>query len=349
MSEKIITPESRDRQAEFMFRFLDLAKNIKPFEGRNIEEVLRDEENRRALVERIDANEFIELINGVNGILRDKDKSDWTMDGKKVFLTGFIEEHTPPRQEDKRALLEKAFQEAKTMNQEGRTLEDIALLLSASINEVHPFADANGRTSRLVYTLLTSGYTNESQPIIKNILSEYGRDHVDINPHLITVELDNLVIAEVGLNDPKKNPHHIGNVFWMGVGREAAGFKHEIPEPLKNDFFIALRFDGTYMNLAVFSFINRHPHIEKYIKEFPRSSPNNVSIILRDLIPDLQEQDLKEIINIYWRLKKRYAELLIDSIVHPEKPEYIVQQEGSTSLLQYFKKRIKQRQSEVSR
>ena len=42
------------------------------------------------------------------------------------------------------------------MNREGREFKDIALLISSSINAIHPYLDANGRMSRVIYVLLTN-------------------------------------------------------------------------------------------------------------------------------------------------------------------------------------------------
>ena len=346
MSERINTPEERDKHAELMVRFLDLARHIEPLAGKKVEEVLGDEESRRELLGSLSESEFLELANGINGILRDKEKNEWTIDGVKVMLRGLTGEHTPPRQEDKEKLLKKAFEGAKIMNGEGRTLEDIALLLSASINEVHPYADANGRTSRLIHTLLTKGYSEETKAEIKNILGEYGSDIIDINPSLVVKEIENLICAEIGLNDPKKNPNRITNVMYMGR-LDKTKFRPDVPEQLKEDFFNAFRHDSTYMNLTMYLYVSEHPEIEKYIKAFP----THASVMLEKILPDLGTDDLTRIMETYWGLKKRYAEFIIDAITHPEKPEYVLrQQEGkdNITLLDCFKARIKQRQQEAS-
>ena len=113
MSERVDTSEERDKRAELMVRFLDLAENIEPFEGKKVQEVFSNETSRRELIENLDGSQFFELINGINGILRNKDKDEWEIDGGKVMLAGgWGDRHTPPRQEDKAGLLKKAFEEA---------------------------------------------------------------------------------------------------------------------------------------------------------------------------------------------------------------------------------------------
>ena len=231
------------------------------------------------------------------------------------------------------------------MNRAGRSLEDIALLLAASINEVHPYADANGRTSRLIYTLLTKGLSEETKDEIKKVLGEYGSEVVDINPVQITATLDDILENEIGLDDLNKNPHRIANILYPGSLSEIQ-FRREVPSELVENFSRALRYDSKYMDFAMFLHISENPEVRRYIKAFPTRS----AVMLEQLAPDLTEDDLRKIMESYWELKKRYAELLIDSIAHPEKSKYVLRrsgQEESIPLLDYFKARIKQRQEEA--
>ncbi|HBR80609.1 TPA: hypothetical protein DEA21_03105, partial [Candidatus Uhrbacteria bacterium] len=150
--------ENRERRAEVLLRFLNTAKNIEPFHGEKFEAIFSNEEHKRDFIENLSVEEFSQLLNGLNGVLRDKKKENWKMDGETVALesmfmgTGYV----PPRQEDKPDLLAEVLETAKTMSQEGKNMEDIAMLVSSSLNAIHPYLDANGRTSRMIYLLLRS-------------------------------------------------------------------------------------------------------------------------------------------------------------------------------------------------
>ena len=91
------------------------------------------------------------------------------------------------------------------MNREGREFKDIALLISSSINAIHPYLDANGRMSRVIYVLLTnSGDSIASE--IQPVLSKNGRDIVNIDPGLIQTDLIDLIKKELGIVSGKILP-----------------------------------------------------------------------------------------------------------------------------------------------
>lgn len=81
--------------------------------------------------------------------------------------------------------------------------------------------------------------------------------------------------------------------------------------------------------------------MEKNLKSFP----NHSSIMLDKLLPDLRAEDISKIMDTYWGLKRRYTELLIDSIAHPEKPAY-VKGDDALPLLAHLKVGVKRRQQE---
>ena len=346
MSEKINTPELREKSADRMVRFLDFARDIAPLEGKKIGEVFGEEDTRREFIEHLSDRDFIELLSGINGILRDKEKTDWSVDGGPVMLSGFIEESIPPRQEDKEPLLKETLDGVKIMNKSGRTLEDIALLLGSSINAVHPFADGNGRTGRLVYALMRDGYNEETKPEIKKLLGEYGRDITDVYSAMTMFHISNLIKSEAGADDPELNPHHITNLFYH-LPKLKISFQPEIPSDMKDKMIFSIQHDHEDMFLAMFKYIQNNPEIYKYIKEFPKRS----ALMLEQLIPDLNTQEIEKIFDMYWKIKQDRVRLFIDCIVEPDKPEYQLQTEGNRehiSFLNELKTEITQKQKIIA-
>jgi len=288
--------------------------------------------------------EFLQLLDGLNGILRDKRKEDWKMDGETVanvsMFLGIV--YVPPRQEDKSELLAEVLSSAKIMSQEGRDLKDVALLVSASLNAIHPYLDANGRTSRMIYLLLTKGFNAETIKELQAVLSESGRDKINIDPGLIQTEIDDLIKNEVGIDNPEINPDRIINLF-SGLAKKEMEFEQEISEKDKNLFLELSSKDGQYLFWSVFEFLRNNPELnkKKFIKKFP-----NGSVILTDiLVGDLNQEQLSQILRNYRNLKKKYVEKLVGSIANPDADEYQVDEDGQKIPLKtYFENRIKDEQ-----
>jgi len=337
--------QDRERQAKLMRRFLDISSEVAPLRGRRLEEVLADEESTRSFIESLSPTEFVEIVNGINGILRGKEKEEWAVDGKDVRLSGFTEESFPPKFEDKLELLTKAFEGAQKMNLEKRSIEDIAILLSASVNEVHPYNDANGRTSRLLYTLLTKGFNAETKSALEDILGESGREHLDVNPATAHFPIENLMLKEAGYLDrdtnvmPEQNKFKISN-FWNEKGTKNLNFSSEVSEELKKEFLELLgrSFNDDGVKMALYKYAMSQPDISMYIKEFPNF--NHVS--LDKLCPTLTPTDIEKIIADYWQIKKLQVEKFIDTVVNPDKPEYQIETgDFRGSIFDYLKTQIK--------
>lgn len=339
MSEKIDLQKTRETQAETMVRFLGRVKDIDILKDRTLEQVLETEATKRDFIEHLSDQDFMELLNGINGLIRGKEKDDWKMDGQGVVLDSLMAgNHIPPRYEDKEQLLKDTFREARAMAGESRTLEDIATLLSASINEVHPYLDANGRTSRFVYTLLTKDYKGV-EPELKNVLGERGRDYIDISPSWLNKYIENVVASELGIDDKDKNPKSIIGWHYQIRPLSEVKFKEVVSDKEKDDFLALLHDDYMGAFFALFEYAHNLPELEKYVKSYP-----NRNVIMADwLIPDLSPSDIGQITQKYWAMKKRYTEILIDLVAHPEKPEYGVKEEDTeTTILNLFKDRVRE-------
>lgn len=157
--------ELREFAADRLVRFLNTSKLELPG-GVSFQEVLRNKESIKAFVLSLSADNYIRLLTGINAMVRGKSGHEtWEMDGEGVLMG---DQDIFPMQADKSALLARSLEAAKQMNAEGRSTEDIALLLSVSVTAVHPFVNGNGRTGKCILTLLNAGYDVQ---LLKDVLT----------------------------------------------------------------------------------------------------------------------------------------------------------------------------------
>lgn len=334
----------REKRSEVLLRFLRSAENIEPLHGRKIEDIFSTEEEKRVFIEGLQTEEFIELLDGVNGILRGKKKDEWGMDGEAVALEGATlgVGYVPPRQEDKPELLAEILASVKEMNRDGKDLKDIALLVSSSLNATHPYLDGNGRTSRFVYLLLSKNFNEETKGELQEALGKYGRDKLDIDPGLVQFEISELIEKEAGVNDPEINVDRISNLFGR---KQDLQFGEEISEEDKNLFSDLLGKDDRYLFLSVFQYLQNQDEKEKYLRRFPR----RIAIPVDLLSKNLTQEGLSQILKTYRELKKKYVETLMDSIANPEKEKYQIEYEGQQiSLKDYFELKIKEKAERIA-
>lgn len=339
-------PNSQDKirayRAEVITRFLEKAKNVWAFEGKQIEDTLALPQERRAFLEGLTEEQFQELLNGINGIIRGKEKDEWqpdTKEGGVVMSSMFFGEKSTPRYQEKEVLLSETFQGMQEMLRAERSLEDVAILLGASINEIHLYQDANGRTSRFVYTILSQGLTDTSKDLLKTVLDDDGRSVVDIDPSLISQNLDNIILEAAGQRRRSTNPELITNLWYDQ--ETGITWRENIPDDLKEEFKKV--YEDHKLGFAVlYKFVMQQENKVQYLKRF-----ENRSVIRLDLlIPELKAEQISELIEEYWNQKKRHGELLIDSIVNPEKPQYkITENDESMTLFEKFKRRIEERKA----
>lgn len=157
--------EERKVLAERLLRFLG-TNTIDILDGKKAEEILQSKESIKDFLLALDTNTYHKLLIGINGIIRNKDTgSAWEMDGREVRMGNL---DIFPEQADKEELLGLSLEGAKEMLRNGRSIEDVAVLLALSITAIHPFENGNGRTAKFVLATLVKGYNKE---ILKEILS----------------------------------------------------------------------------------------------------------------------------------------------------------------------------------
>ncbi len=105
----------RERRAKVLLRLLHNLSGIEAFGDEKFEAIFSNEQHKRDFIEGLNSDSFLQLLNGLNGILRDREVVEWNTDGENVSLqsTFFGVGYLPPRQEDKLGLLVNVLKQPK--------------------------------------------------------------------------------------------------------------------------------------------------------------------------------------------------------------------------------------------
>lgn len=328
--------ENREHQADLLLKFLNTNKNIDTLNKQEFKNIFSDEKNKREFIENLTIDNFTELLNSLNGILRNKNKEQWEIDGKNVRIASErMTSYIPPEENDKKELLVKVFETAKKMNQEKRSLEDIALLISANINALHLYNDANGRMSRFIYTILTEKNNENLTDKLKEVLSNDGKDKINISTGHIMRDIEKKIEETINTNSID-NLHHESNI-------ESLNFP---PNTDKKDqeLFLKLMTDTkNNLKLSILLFLHDNPQID--IEQVSKKLSKTNFISLDYLMKNINSEDIKKILNNYKNLKKEKVLRLIDLINNPDTDENQTETDGNKiSMKQLFENRIKKEQ-----
>jgi len=345
--KRIEPGQEREKRGEFLLHLISLAREIDGFEGKTAEEIFDagNEDGRRKLLETLSGEEYRQMITGINGILRGKGKEEWDMDGNGVSLTfeGGVSGHVFPHDKDKKEIIDKSWEGARIMNTENRDLEDIGILLGSMLVETHPFADGNGRTSRLVYLMVKNGYSKDMEQQLQEVLGEFGREEVDTA--LDKRYINALFEEKYGRSNEEVNQYNIAGIFPNQDGDAFASleFPSTVGDETKEAIIQGGRTDYRVFTAAVFRFLGSHPEInvDDCIKVFGERR----IFLLQNLLSQINKEKTEELATNYWDIKKQYTEDMIDIFVHPDKPEYKVEHEGKEMrMADFFKERIRQKE-----
>ena len=151
-------------------------------------EIPGDPTVRRDHLSRVSSDNFISMLQRIRQITETGEATEYPFDGYGV-ATGTL---LPPNHDDKPRLLCAAWGTVKdilnnTEYTDQQALDYVSVVAAISVVDVHPFADGNGRSSRLLsYAIATGGQNPED---IQNIISKSGREFwkvrtiPEISPH----------------------------------------------------------------------------------------------------------------------------------------------------------------------
>lgn len=311
--------DHRDYRTDVLLRFMDHLKNLEILNGKSVEAAFSTEQATRDTLQHLDKEAFVNLLQGINGILRGKRSKDWKLDWERVELVGFAETVLFPPIEKKALLLDVLHSTMKRMADAGSELEDIATLVSSALVAIHPFGDGNGRTSRLIHEMIAHGTQEGWRERLKELLSEDGRDLHDTAPPVkLTHQLKDLVMERAGATEITANDKPI-DVLWTNRPPSKMEFPKDTDQQHAALFIDAYKNDDRLAFAAVLSYLQSKGTLHEFLREFPAHQTINLDA----LFPTLTSQEFDSILETYGELKADQVRLLMDSIEHPEKEEYL--------------------------
>jgi hypothetical protein len=336
--EKVAIESAREDRAERLVEFL-----------RKIEagEAFKSKENKIEFIKNLTFDDFKRWLTRINGALRDIPVAKRRLDGGEVALVpdpesagsfegilGETKTEYPPRAEDKEELLREMFDLAQKMARENADMEDIALLSSAGINAVHAFEDGNGRTSRLFYFLLGTDYAGSPEQVkfLKKLLGENGRLFVNIDPGKAKWPVqDYLASHDIGIpTDDPNLPRYLNDRIPPEENFKAK-IEEKIPSEIRADFEShIIKKDGDYSFFAIYEVLRRKGKLQQIA--VPIVIDGNVvrtDLSIVDVVEKMEAEEFKEILDVYWQLKKKGASILMNAIADPESYVIDTGDEGS--------------------
>lgn len=158
LKNEVYSPDIGKKIFDFLFKtkFLEIRKSDEDFEN---------------WIQTMSYDEFSLYLTRLNGMMRELPKNKRAIDGKNVEIVSGIAQdsisYLPPHSEDKERLMEDAFNSFKKI----KNNNDRALLLYYVLQAIHPYVDGNGRTGRLLYTLLSDDFKIEESSYFSSLLN----------------------------------------------------------------------------------------------------------------------------------------------------------------------------------
>lgn len=109
--------------------------------------------------------------------------------------------------------------------------------------------------------------------------------------------------------------------FWTNRPPSKMEFPKNTDQYHDTLFIDAYKNDDRLAFAAVLSYLQSKGTLHEFLREFP----NHQTIDLDTLFPTLTSQDIESILETYGELKAKQVRILMDSIEHPDKPEYHIE------------------------
>lgn len=336
--EKQEPVEEKLETGKKVFRFLDRTKFL---------DVRKSDEQFDKWIQNLSYEDFRNYLTRLNGILREIPIKQRSVDGSEVtisFSLGGLDKgisYLPPPIEQKEELMKETFDAFKEIPNN----EDRALLVYYALQSIHLYSDGNGRTGRLLYEIIADSGKELTEEKLSELLDHdkkgsgetgKGRDIfankvLDVNKayYLINREVAKEVLGE----DFLKENGGIYVASALGVGFLSETTKQKL---FSKETTLAEKILGEgdvknfpFRGIILAKFLRERPDLQKYQYELKRlldrscAIPEDVGkkivgLDLEKLMPNLTEDDARQLIKIHRDVKTKFIRNIIDIFVHPE-------------------------------
>ena len=161
MTEHVATPVAHEK-------IQDHHKVVRVMERLHAEEVFRTPELSKEFLDSLSFEEFTKWTDMLNGIAREIPVTERGMKGSGHIIEGnehigYGVRYQPPAPIDRRVLMEEAFKRSQAIKEPRLA----GLELAFAINAIHPYNDGNGRTGRMLYSLLARGFAGKRPETVR--------------------------------------------------------------------------------------------------------------------------------------------------------------------------------------
>ena len=295
-------------------------KVVHVMERLHAEEVFGTPELSKEFLDSLSFDEFTKWTDMLNGIAREIPTVERGMKGGGHIIEGnehigYGVRYQPPVSSDRKLLMEEAFKRAQTIKEPKLA----GLELAFAVNAIHPYDDGNGRTGRMLYSLLTRGYTGtvDDKDYFTAILENTkGRDVINPDPSLNGVDK---ILAKRARNEAAREKGIAESIpTYVLDGYNGAFANEETPDQLavadtisdgaRQKLHDVLR-DSPFEVATIISVLPRE-QIMPYIKSYDEGK--RVALDGDALVASLSEKQINDLHEASRAGKREYVRALIN-------------------------------------
>jgi hypothetical protein len=338
---QIVSKESVENTTETgkkIFEFLDRTKFLN---------IRKSDSEFDEWIQSLGYEDFTVYLTRINGILREVPIHQRSIDGKSVEISSgyFLDEtsYLPPTEINKGILMHTAFDALKSIPDN----KDRALLMYYTIQAIHPYADGNGRTGRLLHELLSEEGKELNEEKLSLLLDhdkvgktgigsgreKFAEEVMDPNSAYYFVNRE--IAKDIFGDDFMKENGCIFVAAVNGVGSVPESIKEKLP-PEKWTRAEKILGEGdvshfSFRGIVLAKLIFEQPDLQKYIYESKNVLDERRKVVPEDiskkffsiegekLMQNLSEENTLRLLEIHAEVKERFVRCLIDIFEHPEK------------------------------
>lgn len=320
---------------------LEVAKTVRIMRAMHAQEIFETPVQSKEFLDNLSFGEFIRWTALINGV-----ETGIPIHEREIGSNSYIESYSnvsksshcrylPPHSEYRIILLQKAFKKAQSI----KDPKVAGLTLSFAMNAIHPYDDGNGRTGRVIYSLLSRGYSgsDDDNQYYSEMLENFNGRKM-INPNSLAAGLDQVVTNE--LYDKIRNDSGYGNLIpithissayrypddkWAELGDEVAE-NLAISKDLSNEDRQALHYvlqDKNFAIIPIFKTFSPDRIAPFMAKRLPEYDDGTTYIDGKRFALSLSSEDINNLFEEAISLKNEFIEKIINFSDRPDAEKYI--------------------------